>query len=186
MDNFMTLAQGDAATCHTITWHLFFCINCIFRPNDPNDTTHQEPISLKKLPCGDSTWSTIHKLLGWIVDTVHLLLSLPPPKAKKIATALAFFLLSCCRTSRHEWESLCDLLRHMAPAIPGGIGLFYNLSNALCQGTYGIALTPAIHTKLSDWRLLIRAVTSQPTHLLELCPPHPSLAWLPRRIGTRP
>eukprot|EP00957_Ditylum_brightwellii_P034013 2575933-Ditylum_brightwellii.AAC.1 len=102
MDDFMAFVQGDEHACRRTTRTLFHTIDQVFCPNDAADTDRQEPISLRKLQRGDGTWSTVHKLLGWLIDMVHLHLTLPPAKAHKLAHTLAAFPRSRRRAPRRK------------------------------------------------------------------------------------
>ena len=44
--------------------HLFYSINKVFFPNDPEYTHRKEAISTKKLRQGDAAWSTQKVILG--------------------------------------------------------------------------------------------------------------------------
>ena len=60
-----------------MTRHLSHTIDKIFRPNNKDNITREEPISLKKLRKGDAAWSTQDFVLLWAIDTVKQVLSLP-------------------------------------------------------------------------------------------------------------
>jgi hypothetical protein len=52
------------------TRRLFTNIDRVFRPNDANDQNQKEPNSIKKLKKGDACFSTIKKILGWMVNSI--------------------------------------------------------------------------------------------------------------------
>ena len=60
-----------------MTRHLFHTIDKLFRSNNKDDIAREEPISLKKIYKGDATWSTQKFVLGWAIDTVKQVLTLP-------------------------------------------------------------------------------------------------------------
>ena len=52
-------------------------MNELFRPNNKENTAREETISLKKLRKGDAAWSIQKVVLGWAIDTVKQVLTLP-------------------------------------------------------------------------------------------------------------
>ena len=60
-----------------MTRHLFCAIGDFFRPNNKDDITQEEPISLQKLRKGNAAWSAQKVVLGWAIDTVKQVLTLP-------------------------------------------------------------------------------------------------------------
>ena len=60
-----------------MTRHLFCAINDLFCPNNKDNIAREEPISLKKLRKGDAAWSTQKVVLGWAIDKVKQVLTLP-------------------------------------------------------------------------------------------------------------
>ena len=48
----------------------------------------RDPISIKKLKKGDCLWSTIKVMLGWIIDTVNMIIKLPPHREDRLAEIL--------------------------------------------------------------------------------------------------
>jgi hypothetical protein len=78
VDDFIAAAQGDRSRLSHIRRVLMHSIDNVFRPlvaSDPPART--EPISVSKLLKGDACWSTCKKVLGWIIDTVSMTLTLP-------------------------------------------------------------------------------------------------------------
>ena len=50
---------------------------------------YREPVSLKKLRKGDCSWSTVKEVLGWVIDTVNMIIHLPERRVKRLADILA-------------------------------------------------------------------------------------------------
>ena len=77
MDDFCCLCQGGPTFRADARRHVFHTIDRVFRPNNHLDENRQEPNSMKKLGKGDAAWITRKRMLGWIIDTVRMTLSLP-------------------------------------------------------------------------------------------------------------
>ena len=71
-----------------MTRPLFCAIDILFQPNDKDDPAREEPISLKKLRKGDATWSMEKFVLGWSIDTVKQVLTLPDDRKRNILSLL--------------------------------------------------------------------------------------------------
>ena len=53
------------------------CHRKIFSPNNKDNIAREEPISLKKLRKIHAAWSTQKVVLGWAIDTMKQVLTLP-------------------------------------------------------------------------------------------------------------
>jgi hypothetical protein len=119
VDGFLALCKGTSAQLRQVCRHIFHTIDLRFRLNDTNDRHWETPNSIKKLKLGDADWTTRKKLLGWAVNTVRCLVSLPPELYDKIQTLLALLALLALypryarRWTLHNWQILC-----------GNLGLF--------------------------------------------------------------
>jgi hypothetical protein len=86
VDDFIGAAQGTPTRLNRIRRILMEAIDDVFRPLSPDDPPYRdvfrplspddppyrrEPISVKKRQ-GDAAWSTIKKVLGWVVATLSL------------------------------------------------------------------------------------------------------------------
>ena len=90
----------------------------------PNKMSDEQPkaMSLKKLRKGDGSWTMPKVLLGWVVDTMHQTLELPPHRKLELFKLLN----SLCQACRISWKQCERALRKplfMAVAIPGAQGL---------------------------------------------------------------
>ena len=50
-----------------------------------DDPHRHEPASVKKLLKGDASWNTIKTILGWIIDTIAMTITLPPHRLERIS-----------------------------------------------------------------------------------------------------
>jgi hypothetical protein len=177
VDDFLGAAQGNEARLNRVRRILMDSIDLIFRPLEAGDSpTRLEPISVKKLRQGDATWSTCKKLLGWIIDSVAMTLTLPPRRLARLAEILAEIPRSQKRLSIKKWHRLLGELRSMSIAIPGARGLFSQLQVAGRTEEQGrIRLHRGFHDTLDDFRWLQRDLEHRPTRLYELVPMSPTL-----------
>jgi hypothetical protein len=177
VDDCIGAAQGTTRRLNRICRILMEGIDDVFRPLSPEDPSHRrEPISVKKLRQGDASWSTVKKVLGWVIDSVAMTLTLPVRRLSRLADLLASIPLTQQRLSLEKWHSLLGELRSMAIALPGSRGLFSALQVALrsAVGTR-LRLNKGFHDALTDFRWLHRDLASRPTRLQELVPVTPML-----------
>ena len=174
VDDFLALRQGTPAQLRQARRHVFHSLDLLFRPNDAHDRHRKTPNSIKKLRLGDADWTTQKKLLGWVVDSVRCLISLPPERHHKIRALLDAIPRSARRCTLLKWQILCGNLRSIAPMLPGGLGLFSCLYVPLKGSRNRIALTSAIHDELDDWRMLLASLAARPTHIREIIPDYPT------------
>ena len=79
VDDFLGLVQGQHHRCRHLCRTLFHVLDKMFWPLDRQDAKQRkEALSLKKLDAGDCLWSTFQILLGWIVDSINMKITLPP------------------------------------------------------------------------------------------------------------
>ena len=79
VDDFLGLAQRPRHRHRHVRHTLFHALDKVFRPLDQQDAKQRkEFLSLKKLNAGDCSWSTCQTMLGWIVDSINMTISLPP------------------------------------------------------------------------------------------------------------
>ena len=77
LNEFISIVQGGPNDRRQMTRHLIRAIDKLFRNNTKYNTAREEPISLKKLRKGEAAWSTQKVVLGWEIDTVKQVLTLP-------------------------------------------------------------------------------------------------------------
>jgi len=89
VDDFISLAQGNANRRCTLLQQLLHSIDQVFRPLDSTDTAHRkEPVSIKKLLSGDAAWTTSKTILRWVIDTEAMTISLPQHRQDQLRDIL--------------------------------------------------------------------------------------------------
>jgi hypothetical protein len=125
VDDFLGLVQGGNRTLRRVKWALRHTLDTVLRPLDDADSDHrQEPASLKKMAKGESAWSTVKVILGWVIDTVANTTSLPAHRITRVLDILASIGPTQCRVSLKKWKQVLGEIRSMALAIPEAIDLF--------------------------------------------------------------
>ena len=115
VDVFIALAQDHKGTgkkgrqrvpnSRRVRCILLHGIDDVFRPLDKRDIPHRrEPVSLKKLRKGDCSWSTVKKVLGWVIDTANMTIHLPERRVKRLADILASLSPTQKPTSTKKWH----------------------------------------------------------------------------------
>ena len=170
VDDFCGLAQGNPERLRRVRRILLTAIDDVFRPlSDSDRSSRQEPSSVKKLRQGDACWSTCKKILGWILDTAAMTISLPQRRLDRLADILADFNPNQRRVSEDKWHKILGELRSMSLALPGSRGLFSLLQEAFRHKSGNrIPVTDAIHHIINDFRWLQQQLAVRPTRLYEL------------------
>lgn len=180
MDDFIAAAQGRPADLQRIRDTLLHTVDDVFRPLDSIDSAaRKEPISVKKLRQGDACWSTCKEVLGWLINTEDMTLTLTQRRTDRLHQLLFEAFPSHRRRARtQDWQKLLGELRSMTLAIPGAKGLFSVLQHALRSATASkrrVALNQNVHATLRDFRELYHNLQNRPTRLQELVPLTPTL-----------
>ena len=132
-----------------MTRHIFRAIDKLFRPNTKDNTVREESISLKKLRKGDATWSTQKVVLGWTIDTVKKVLTLPEDFKSNLIALLNTIPPSASRCSQQRWHKLLGTLRSTVPAIAGAAVMFTRLQHAIITAKWRrINLSTPVHAEL--------------------------------------
>ena len=77
--------QGNAKQRRQHLRRLLHSIDKGFRPLDNLDTPHHKHVtSIKKMKAGDATCDTRKVILGWIVDTVKGIITLPEHRHERL------------------------------------------------------------------------------------------------------
>ena len=177
VDDFIAAAQGSPRRLNRIRRILMDAIDDVFRPIDAtDDPTRREPISVSKLRQGDACWDTVKKVLGWIVDSVAMTLTLPPRRLARLADILSSIPPTQKRLALDKWYQILGELRSMSIALPASRGLFSSLQSAIRtrQGTR-LRLDKGFHDALNDFRWIHQDLAKRPTRLQELVPVAPTL-----------
>ena len=175
VDDFLALAQGDQAR-KRVRRILMKAIDDVFRPMDFYDKLERrDPISIKKLKKGDCSWSTIKIMLGWILDTVNMVIKLPEHREKRLAEILSSIPRTQKRISVKKWHKVLGELRSMSLALPGSRHLFSQMQEALTSRIgQRINLRKGVHNALDDFRWLLQDIANRPTRMAEVVPLNPS------------
>jgi len=174
IDDFLAIAQQPYLTstlAHTVNGIL-----SIFRdqPHEADATTRKHIISHSKLLKGDATWSTEKTVLGWLLNTADMTLSLPGHKVARLHQIIQE-MLQKNRTSRRQWQRLLGELRHMSTAIRGAKFLFSVLQHVLLdQPGRRICLHHLIKGALTDWAAMAASLQEYPVPMAALVPKAPS------------
>ena len=174
VDDFIALAQHDKPRIRKILLH---AVDSIFRPTDFKDGIYRrEPVSIKKLKQGDLSWNTTKLVLGWIIDTVAMTITLPAHRQERLGEILHSIPRTQKRISIKKWHKILGELRSMSLALPGARNLFSILQAALSASTMTgrIALKKGVHDSLNDFRWLYNDICHRPTRIAEVVPLLPS------------
>ena len=160
-----------------MTRHIFRAIDNLFRPNNKDDASSEEPISLKNLRKGDGACSKHKSVLGWVIDTVKKVLTLPDDCKCNILSLLNTILPSSSRYSCWRCHKLLGTLCSTVPATARAAGMFTRLQHALrtAKGSR-INLSTPVHAELTLWRHLVASIATRPMHLREIRPHNPT--WI--------
>ena len=185
VDDFVALAQS-LTTRQRVRRVLFHAVDSVFRPNDFYDDIHRrEPNSIKKLRKGDCSWAQVKTILGWVINTMTMTISLPEHRVERLAEILASIPLTQKRTSVRKWHKVLGELRSMSLALPGARHLFSQMQHALSTATKTrIALKKGVHQALQDFRWLYDNIRNRPTRIAELIPLLPSALGYHDASGT--
>ena len=178
VDDFCGAAQGSDRRLQRIRRILLDSIDDVFRPLQPNDNRHrQEPSSVKKLRKGDACWSTIKQVLGWVIDTQAMTISLPQRRYARLHELLSNYPRNRTKVPLAEWHKTLGELRSMSLALPGTRGLFSLLQEAFRHPAADgrIRLNAAVLEIFTDLREVLHTLAQRPTRLYELVPLQPTL-----------
>ena len=130
--NFLRLAQGPAHRQLQLRKTLFHALDKVFQTCDPGDLANRKGVLLlNKIMAGDCAWSTCKVLLGWVIDKVNMMMSLPPHWENRIKDILAGIPCSQKRIGVDKWNRVLGELRSMATPLPGSRGLFSHMQESL-------------------------------------------------------
>ena len=176
VDDFLGCGQGSKQQLNHLRSTLLHAIDDVFRPLKPNEGRRAEPVSIKKLRKGDCSWSTCKMILGWMLNTIDMTITLPEHRVERLAQILASIPITQKRTSVDKWHKVLGELRSMSIAMPGSRGLFSHLQHALTtlKGKR-LNLHKGVHQAIQDFKWLHRNIASRPTRLQELVPTLPTV-----------
>ena len=171
VDDFILVAQTKRHQRRVLRSALH-SIDQVLRPLSLADgPSRKEPVSVKKLRQGDAYWSTQKTILGWDFDTEAETLHLPPHRLARLYSLLDAFPPTRRRAPISEWHQLLGELRSMAAALPGALGLFSALQDALRRGDrHRVRLNRRVFDSLADFRTIADSLRDRPTRFRELVP----------------
>ena len=148
VDDHLLLAQGPPERREAVRDKVMHTLDKVFCHSSIDNNMRSDPISHKKLLKGDAAWSTCQKILGWLIDTVAMTVTLPLEKVNKVVSQLRNC-LCLKRLGYKRVQRLLGLLRSVVSAIPGGLGLFTSLKHALSLPRR-IRINDALHEELKS------------------------------------
>jgi hypothetical protein len=178
VDDFLGVCQGPPPRRREVRRVLLNAIDDVLRPLDADDGPfRKEPISVKKLRQGDASWGTLKEILGWLIDTAAMTISLTPRRSARLTALLADIPPNQRRMSIKKWHRILGELRSMSIALPGSRGLFSLLQDAFRAdaGPSRIRLSPNLHQILADFATIHHQLHTRPTRLAELIPLQPTV-----------
>jgi hypothetical protein len=120
---------------------------------------------------GDSAWSKVKVILGWVIGTIANTISLLVHRLTRIREILASIGTTQHRVSLKKWQQILGEIRSMALTIPAAIGLFLVLQEALkASDGHRARLTRHTHDFLHNFCWLVDDVGTRPTAIDELVP----------------
>ena len=130
--NLPRLAKGPFHRRQQVQRTLIHALEKVFWTCDSGDLTNRkEVLPLKNLLTGDSTWTTCQVLLGWVIDTVNMRLSLYPHQGNRFKDIPEEVSSRHKRINVEKWQWVLGELRSMYIALPGARGLFSHMQEAL-------------------------------------------------------
>ena len=126
-------------------------------------------MSLKKAQKCDGNWVVEKDILGWILNSEKGTFQLPSRRLKDLKSLLTI-LPSQWRLPVSKLRSLIGKMRSMHLAVPGTIGHFFYIQEALTN--YGTAskayLSKLFHWEISHWKRLSTDLLDRPRFLAEV------------------
>lgn len=174
VDDLIALAQGLPTVRRQVTRAVLHSLDDVFRPLAADDLpARQEPASRKKLQKGDGFMATRKVILGWLIDSLAMTITLTERRFQRLQEILADLPRSRKRVAIRTWHKILGELRSMALAIPGSRGLFSALQFRFKADKTRIRLTTMVHDFLDDFRWLVASLHTRPTRIYELVPTFP-------------
>ena len=166
--------QGNAKQCRQHLRRLLRSIDEAFRPLDNLDAPHCKHVpSIKKMKAGDANCNTRKVILGWIVDTVKGIITLPEHRCEWLLE-----IFECLHHRRRvtlgKWHKMLGELQSMSLGIPGSKGLFSLLQTGItCSEANRTRLTPTMKAHPQDFEHLAQDLRQRPASIAELVPDKP-------------
>jgi len=181
VDDFSGMVQStNKAYLTKVTRSLLHAIENVFPGPDISGSSMGPAISTKNI-IDEGTWETRKEILGWLIDGIASTIELPPKKAEAILLEL--------KDIRRSKEIAVSALRKIhgklqftSIALPCGKALLGPIDKILSMAYKAkrrrIKVNETLKNLLHDWSVLIRLMSSRPTHVKELVEHKPSYQGL--------
>jgi hypothetical protein len=114
-------------------------------------------------------------VLGWVIDSEALTISLPPHKVSRLKEILDEVPSAQRQISVKKWHKILGELRSMSLALPGSCNIFSTMQNAFSSTTKGrLALDKGVHHALNNFCWMHGNISTCPTRIAELVPLPPA------------
>ena len=142
-------------------------IHSIFAP--PHVTNHlgEDKIYQKKLSQGGGTWDTIKYILCWIIYVTKYTTQLPPKKSNENFKIIRS-IIKQQQISINKCQKIAGKLQHASFGIPSSRCLFIPIQQEMPCNHPFIILKSSIKKNLSNWRSIVKKISTQPTSVLRL------------------
>ena len=115
-------------------------------------------------------------MLGWIVDSVNMTITLPPHRVARLKKIITSIPCTQHIVGVDKWHRVFGELRSMELALPGARGLFSQMQEDHCHFKgKTVTLFTGVHDALSDFKWLAEDVANRPTRMYELVPLRPTV-----------
>ena len=173
VDDFMAITNNtDPKNLRDISRAMLHAIHAVFPPPEITGHSGEDPVSVKKIDNGDGKWSYLKEILGWMIDGKDYTISLPESKLKKL-DALIRKIRKKKKIPLKLMQEVAGKLQHASFAMPGGWGLFSPIQVALQGSPKFVNMTEELSECLADWRTIVKHLTKNPTHVLQLVDGYP-------------
>jgi hypothetical protein len=160
----------------TLLGHMARCImhgiHAVFPP--PDITGHsggKDPVSIKKLECGDGQWHHEKDILGFVIDGDAKTIQISKSKADDIVHEIRQ-ILKKKRVQLKRYQKIVGKLRHVALIMPGTKGMFSPINKAVKSdpSMIGLGKESEVRAALLDLAVLVQDLCKRSTHVKELIP----------------
>ena len=119
-------AGGEGTDRRRVRENIFSSIDQVFQPSYMKYRIWKEPDYLRKVSKGYSAWTSRKRIIGWVLNSLDLTISLLTLRLHKVHAALEEFPVTHRHNSRQKWDILDGILHVIAPALLGGGSQFYH------------------------------------------------------------
>ena len=141
------------------TWStLLHALDKVFQPLDTKDSSDQkEVLSMKKLDTVDCNWFNFQVLLGWVIETVNIMMNLPPHQENCFREIISAIPRNQNRIELDTWHRVLGDLHYMEIDLTRYQEMFIHMQEALrhVQGKR-VVLTKIVHQDMEDLHWLIQ------------------------------